>query len=92
MHTTTLQFDELLWLKLQSYLGATDAKMCKFVCRAVSEAIDAELAANPGVKSRYEAHRAQLLAGAGDNIAMIGQKRKPRKKAAQSQTETAAAE
>jgi hypothetical protein len=80
MTTTTLDFKDALWLKLHAYLDATDAKMGSFVRRAVSDRIDAELAANPGVKQRYEAEQAQLLAKAGNNIALIGQKRKPRKK------------
>jgi hypothetical protein len=76
---TTIDFEDGLWLKLRSFMAATDAVMAKVIRRAISDYIDGELRKSPSIKEKYDVHRLNLLASAGGNIASISPRRRSRK-------------
>lgn len=73
--TTSVDFREVD-LKLRAYLAATCADLGKLVRRAVTEHIDAELDANPGVRARFDKAMAGFVSDAGGNVATIVPKRR----------------
>lgn len=79
MHKTTFEFEDALWLQIESFRKAIGATSTGLARLALEEYITKELEQNPGIRDRYERQRATLLTAAGNNISQIGARRKPRK-------------
>ena len=74
---TSIQFDEAVDRMLRLFKKVSGINLAVIANRAIEAYIKSELHQNAGLKAKYEAAEAKILASVGGNVSMIP-RRKPR--------------